>query len=117
MPKLIDLRKLRDPLAAAIQASLLAFSAQHPKTRICSVGLHGDGFHGTASLHLDTPSNSAAFVKKSIKAGHNRYGEDSCGRFCHSCWDFAHCGIGDYRFPGYPDLYKGKEGTPVDFIA
>ena len=112
----IDLRELREPLAADIRMSLAAFSAQHPNMPISTVGLWGDAFHGTASLHLDTPDHSAAFVKEWMKNGADWYGEDSQGRYCNNCWDMPHC-IGEYSFPGYPDLYQGEVDTPVDYIA
>jgi hypothetical protein len=112
----IDLRKLREPLAADIRNSLSAFSAQHANTPICTVGLWGDGFHGTASLHLDTPDHSAAFVEQWLKNGPDWYGEDGQGRFCNNCWDMPHC-IGEYSFPGYPDLYQAEVDAPVDYIA
>jgi hypothetical protein len=112
----IDLRKLRKPLAADIRKSLAAFCAQHPNTPISTVGLWGDGFHGKASLHLDTPEHSAAFVKEWLKNGAAWYGEDRHGRFCNNCWDFPHC-IGEYRFPGYPDLYQVDADAPLDYIT
>jgi hypothetical protein len=111
---LIDLRKLREPLAADIRNSLLTFSAEHPDTQVSTVGLWGDGFHGTASLHLDTPENSAAFVNEWLKEGPAYYGQDAKGRFCNSCWDFPHC-IGEYSFPEYPDLYEAD--PPVDYVT
>jgi hypothetical protein len=111
----IDLRKLREPLAADVRKSLIAFSTQHPNTPISTVGLWGDGFHGTASLHVDTPDHSAAFVKKWLKNGPDWYGEDSQGRFCNNCWDFPHC-VGEYSFPGYPDLYLAEVDATVDYI-
>jgi hypothetical protein len=76
----------------------------------------GDGFHGTAPLHLDTPENSAEHVKEWLKDGPDWYGEDHKGRYCDSCWDFEHF-IGDYSFPGYPDLYQTDVGAPVDYIT
>ena len=112
----IDLRKMRDPLTTDIRKSLAAFSAQHPDTPICTVGLFGDGFHGTASLHLDTPDHSAASVKEWLQNGPDWYGEDRQGRFCNNCCDMAHC-IGEYRFPGYPDLYQTEVEAPVDYVA
>jgi hypothetical protein len=113
---LIDLRKLREPLAADIRKSLATFSSKQPNTSISSVALWGDGFHGTASLHVDTPDHSAAFVKEWVKNGPDWYGEDRQGRFCHNCWDMAHC-IGEYSFPGYPDLYQADVEAPVDYIT
>jgi hypothetical protein len=116
MTILIDLRKLREPLVANIRASLLAFAARHPDTPVCTVGLFGDGFHGTASLHLDAPDNSAAFVQEWAKHGPGWYGEDDQGRYCNSCWDFPHC-IGEYTFPGYPDLYEAERDAAVDYVT
>jgi hypothetical protein len=123
MTILIDLRKMRKPLANDIGASLLAFSSQHQDTPICTVALFGDGFHGRASLFLDTPDHSAASVQWCVEKGLDWYGEDDQGRFCESPCDFP-CLIGEYRFSGYPDLYKtGSDGPArgmhpaVDYIT
>src|SRR4051794_5772328 len=110
---LIDLRKLREPLAADIRRSLNAFSTQHPHKPICTVGLWGDGFHGTVSLHLDTPDHSAEFAKEWLKNGPVWYGEDRYGRYCNNCCDFPHC-IGEYFLSGYPDLYQETSDSPID---
>ncbi len=88
MTVLIDLRKMRKPLADDIGASQRAFSSQYPNTPICTVGLFGDGFHGKASLHLDTPDHSAASVRRWAKNGPAWYGEDDQGRFDNSPCDF-----------------------------
>lgn len=113
---LIDLRHSVEPLAASIRESLDCFTAQHPNTPVSTVGLWGDGFHGSASLHLDTPEHSAAFVNKWLKNGSAWYGEDEKGRFCNNCWDFPYC-ISEYGFRDYPDLYQGEADAPVDYIA
>lgn len=113
---LIDLRNMHEPLVIHIRESLNAFLAKEPETKICTVALWGDGFHGTASLHLDTPDHSAAFAEKWNKDGPDWYGEDEHGRFCNSCWDMPHC-IGEYGFPGYPDLYQVGIDDSVDYIA
>jgi hypothetical protein len=119
MTILIDLRKMRKPLADKIGASLLAFSSQYRHTQICTVGLVGDGFHGRASLHLDTPDHSATSIQRWAKNGPDWYGEDDQGRFDNSPCDFPYR-IGEYRFAGYPDLYKTglMPGHPtVDYIT
>lgn len=113
---LIDLRELREPLAAGIRTSLAEFVAGHPDTPVSTVGLFGDGFHGTALLHLDTPGHSAGFVAKWLAKGPDWYGEDAYGRFCNNCPDMSHC-IGEFRFPGYPDLYQEPVDAAVDFIT
>jgi hypothetical protein len=64
---------------------------------------------------LDTPENSAEHVKKWLKDGPDWYGEDDKGRYCDSCWDFAHF-VGDYSFP-VPDLYQTDIDAPVDYIT
>jgi hypothetical protein len=110
MPIRIDLRKLRDPLVTQIRDSLQAFASKNLTLKICTIALFGDGFHGSASLHLDTPEHSAAFVQKT-----DWFGEDDQGRFCNNCWDFAHC-IGEYTFRGYPDLYQNELEEPVEYI-
>jgi hypothetical protein len=112
---LIDLRKLREPVTVWVRDSLITFSTEYPNTQVSTVGLWGDGFHGTAALHLDTPENSAEHVKEWLKDGPDWYGKDHRGRYCDSCWDFEHF-IGDYSFPGYPDLYQTDVGAPVDYI-
>jgi hypothetical protein len=113
---LIDLRKLREPVTVWVRDSLITFSTEYPNTQVSTVGLWGDGFHGTAALHLDTPENSAEHVKEWLKDGPDWYGEDHKGRYCDSCWDFEHF-IGDYSFPGYPDLYQMDVDAPVDYIT
>jgi hypothetical protein len=113
---LIDLRKLREPVTVWVRDSLITFSTEYPNTQVSTVGLWGDGFHGTAALHLDTPENSAEHVKEWLKDGPDWYGEDHKGRYCDSCWDFEHF-IGDYSFPGYPDLYQTDVDAPVDYIT
>ncbi len=113
---LIDLRKLCEPLSDDIRNSLITFSTRYPYARVCTVGLWGDGFHGTASLHLDTSEHSSASVEKWQKNGPNWYGEDDKGRFCNNCWDFEHC-TGEYSFPDYPDLYQVEHDTPVEYVA
>jgi len=113
---LIDLRKLREPLTVWVRDSLITFSSEYPNTQVSTVGLWGDGFHGTAALHLDTPENSAEYVKAWLKEGPGCYGEDHQGRYCDSCWDFEHF-IGDYAFPDYPDLYQTDVDAPVDYIT
>jgi hypothetical protein len=112
----IDLRELREPLAADVRKSLAAFSSQHPNTPISTVALWGDGVHGTASLHVDTPHHSAAYVKEWQKKGTDWYGKDGQGPYCNNCWGMAHC-IGEYRFPGYPDLSPAGIDAPVDYIT
>ena len=116
MTILIDLRKMRKALADEIGASLLAFSSQYPRTQICTVGPLGDGFHGRASLYLDTPDHSAASVQRWAKNGPAWYGDDDQGRFCDSPCDFPYC-IGEYRFAGYPDLYKTGSDAAVDYVT
>jgi hypothetical protein len=113
---LIDLRKLREPVTVWVRDSLISFSTEYPNTQVSTVGLWGDGFHGTAALHLDTPENSAEHVKEWLKDGPGWYGEDHNGRYCNSCWDFEHF-VGDYSFPGYPDLYQTDVDAPVDYIT
>jgi hypothetical protein len=113
---LIDLRKIREPLADDIRKSLAAFSAQHLDTPVCTVGVFGDGFHGAASLYLDTPDHSSAFVKEWRDQGPAWYGRDSEGTFCNSCCDFPHC-IGEYEFLGYPDFYEADIDAPIDYIT
>jgi hypothetical protein len=112
---LVDLRNLREPLVADIRNSLEEFLAEYPNTPICTIGLFGDGFHGSASLHLDTPDHSAAFVKEWVENGIGWCGEDSQGHYCNSCWDFPHC-IGEFAFSEYPDLYQAEVEFPVDYI-
>jgi hypothetical protein len=114
-PVLIDLRRMREPLAAKIESALRDFSAHHPEVPICTVGIFGDGFHGVASLALDTPDHSAAFVDKWIPSGPDWYGRDECGCYCNNCEDFTYY-INDFTFEGYPDLYEKGE-APVEFIA
>ena len=119
MTILIDLRKMRKLLADEIGASLQAFSTQYPNTPICTLALFGDGFHGKASLYLDTPDHSAASVQRLVEKGLAWYGEDDQGRFCNSPCDFPYL-IGEYRFAGYPDLYKTglMPGHPtVDYVT
>jgi hypothetical protein len=114
-PVLIDLRRMRESLAAKIERALRDFSAHHPDVPICTVGIFGDGFHGVASLALDTPDHSAAFVDKWIPSGPDWYGRDECGCYCNNCEDFAYY-IDDFTFEGYPDLYEKGE-APVEFIT
>lgn len=114
-PVLIDLRKMRDPLIADIDRALRGFVASHPDASICTVGISGDGFHGVASLALDTPDHSENFVKEWAPHGPDWYGRDAVGCYCHNCEDFAHY-LDDFTLQGYPDLYdKGDE--PVEFIV
>ncbi len=116
MTPLIDLRNLWKPLTADIQNSLVTFITQHPHTHVCTVGFQGDGFHGIASMHADTPEHSAAFVAEWHKNGPAWYGEDEKGCFCNNCADFLYC-IGEYSLPGYPDLYQIDVNSPVDYIT
>src|SRR5262249_52778280 len=83
---------------------------------ICTVAVWADGFHGFASVHLDTPAHSAAFVKRVLKNGPAWYGEDREGRFCDSPCDFPHR-LAEFHFPGYPDLYRVEGDEPVDYIT
>ena len=113
---LIDLRKLHAPLTADIRQSLTTFASQNAETPICTVVLWGDGFHGNASLHLDTPEHSAAWVEKWLKEGPGWVGEDRYGRFCNSFSEFAHH-FGMYTFPGYPDFYEADDEEPAEYIT
>jgi hypothetical protein len=113
---LIDLRKLREPLVVDIRRSLAAFSTQNPATPICTVGLWGDGPHGTASLHLDTPDHRDAYVEEWLRHGPGWTAEDRHGRFRNTCWDFTYC-IGEHAFPGHPDLCGADVDAPVEYIT
>ena len=106
---------MREPLVANIERALRDFSARHPDVPICTVGISGDGFHGVASLALDTPDHSDAFVEKWIQNGPDWYGRDEVGCYCNNCEDFVYY-IDDFTLEDYPDLYeKGEE--PVGFIT
>lgn len=109
----IDLRQYWLPLAADIHRSLRGFTQKNPAVQVCTVGIFGDGFHGTASLHLDTPAHSSAFV---TQWGSSAAGTDDVGMFCANCWDFEYC-VGQFEFPNYPDLYKHNPKEPLAFVS
>jgi hypothetical protein len=113
---LIDLRKLYAPLTADIRESLTTFASENAGIRICTVVLWGDGFHGKAWLHLDTPEHSAAWVEEWLKEGPGWVGGDPYGRFCNSCFEFAHH-FGVYTFPEYPDFYEADDEEPAEYIT
>ena len=102
----IDLRKFWLPLAADMERSLRAFSQMQHGIEVSTVGLFGDGFHGSALLFLDTHAHSGDFLRKWKDEGGSS--EDAFGRFCSNCPDFEY-GIGEFSFPGYPDLYELDE--------
>jgi hypothetical protein len=116
MSILIDFRKFQEILITEIQKSLVDFSVQYPKIEICTVGLAGDGFHGRATLFLDTSEHSALHVEEYLKYGSAWYGEDEHGRFCNSCADFPYC-IGKYKFQDYPDFYQASDETTIHYIT
>src|SRR5688500_11943764 len=99
----IDLRKYWLPLQSDIERSLGAFTQRCPNIEICTVGLYGDGFHGFAGLYIDTQAHSAEFIRQ--WAGCGSVLEDTTGRYCSNCPDFAY-GLDDFPFPDYPDLYE-----------
>jgi hypothetical protein len=78
------------------------------------VGLFGDGFHGSASLHVDTRAHSSEFVR--LWAGRGSVLQDQAGQFCSNCPDFEFC-LGTFRFHHYPDLYELDQQEDLSFIS
>jgi hypothetical protein len=111
----VDLRQRRERLLADIRASLATFSDQHPHVEICTVGLWGDGFHGTISLHLDTPTHSQSYVDEWRERGIPAYWADDEGEFCLNCYDFQYH-IGEYELLDYPDYYETDSEEPIEYI-
>src|SRR5262249_4715021 len=99
----IDLRPMFAPLASGVRASLAAFARENGTVHICTIALCGNGFHGAASLYLDTPEHSAASVERWKSNGPAWYGQDSAGFFCNNGADFCYR-VGEYSFVGFPDL-------------
>jgi hypothetical protein len=62
-----------------------------------------------------TPEHSAAWVEEWLKEGPGWTGEDQYGRYCNSCFEFAHH-FGEYTFPGHPDFDKAEE-EPAEYIT
>jgi hypothetical protein len=107
-PMRIELREHFDWLRGELRRSLLWFRSRWPD-EISTVGLFGDGFHGTGSLHLDTPKQSAKLLQKMRrKYGVTELGRDEAGDYSNACWDFRHCVL-EFTFPGYPNLYEAGD--------
>lgn len=108
----IDLRRYWLPLKIEVAKAMALFSRRHPDILISTVGVWGDAFHGTATLHLDSAVHSAAHIQKYSDAAR----EDIDGRFSAACRDFAFQ-IAELRFPDYPDLYNHSRETELAFIS
>lgn len=109
----IDLRRYWLPLIAEVSKGLREFQLAHPDIKASTVGLFGDGLHGSASLHVDTLAHSAEFVRQWASSGSVL--RDEAGQFCSNCPDFEYC-LGTFWFKDYPDFYE-LELEDLSFIG
>ncbi len=110
MSIVIDLRAMREPLLTEARAALEHFAEQRPETRVSAVGFVVDGFHGIATLYLDTPESADAQLSRwrGVFEGDPSIGRDAFGDYSLSCPDFAFCLL-EHRLAGFPDLYEVEE--------
>lgn len=113
---MIDYREFLKPATDFVHHDCERFSAKHPDVEVATVGLCGDGFHGSISLHLDTAFNSDAKVKACRAEDKDYYcGTDEFGTYSKSCHDFAYY-VGHFELPGYPDFYA-EDARPATFVT